>query len=156
MRAAVLLSLVWFAGCASTAPPVWPGPGWQIGGNAEFREAVQTLAGSEAVDCGLHEMSRPLDPVMQRRAHACVSAALRGEGAFKFGTARVPADSFVTEVLVRAGDGKLWFLVYDWIPIENYAAQFNSICSNASVDRKTLYVDAGQCKEYSQGALKLP
>jgi len=156
MRAAAVLSLAWLTGCASTTPPIWPGPGWQMGGNAEFRAAVARLAEGATIDCGMHEMGRPLDPAVRRRVHDCVSRALRGNEAFKFGTARMPLDSFVTEVLVRSSDGKLWFLVYDWIPIEEYVTQWNATCSTASVDRKTLYVDAAQCKEHSEGPLTLP
>lgn len=43
--------------------------------------------------------------------------------AFRYGSVRIPMDSYATEVLVRSADGSLWLLVHD-VMIDGEAPQF--------------------------------
>ena len=53
----------------------------------------------------------------------CARDAFATGHAFRYGSVRIPVDSYATEVLVRSKDGALWLLVHD-VMIDGEAPQF--------------------------------
>ena len=153
MRRAIFLPIFLIATWASGSEPV--AQGWQCVGNQDLTEAIEALVGPDAVDCGFYQMGRKLDSAVQRRAYECVRRAVRARKPFKFGTVRIPVDSAVTEILARSADGKLWFVVYDFM-FDEGATQWNATCDSAGVDRESLYVDSEHCEKHSVGPLMKP
>ena len=128
---------------------------WDCAGNQELATAIEKLVGPNVVDCGFHDLSEKIPARVRRQAHDCVSTAMHERRAFKFATISVPLDSIVTEVLVRAPDGKLWMIVVDQM-FDEQPTQWNAVCERASVDQRTLYLDRNEsCVEYSGGPLVL-
>jgi hypothetical protein len=154
MRPAWLAGLVAFVGWVAAAEPAREG--WGCMGNLRLATTIDQLTGPGAIDCGFHEIGRPLKYSAKRKANDCLRKALRGHKPFKFGTVRVPLDSIVTEVLVRSADGKLWMIVVDEM-FDEQPTQWNAICREVRVDTDTLYLDGNEsCEEYSGGTLYLP
>jgi hypothetical protein len=141
MRRAWLSSLLVLAGWAAAGAP--GGLGWECGGNQGLANAIEKLAGPNAVDCGFHEMIGKTSFRARRLAHECVGRALQDHRPFKFATSRIPLDSFVTEVLVRSAEGKLWIIVIDEM-IGEQPTQWTAVCKHVSVDRRTLYLDRNE------------
>src|SRR5262245_57997208 len=130
-------------GCA--AAPILDRPNhgaWQPMGYAGFSESIDALVGSTAIDCGfLNMLDTKTTDAMKRRASDCVQAAMSGGQPFKFGTVRVPIDSYAYEVLARSSTGELWQITYDQMLLEEDGAQqWNKVCKSATLERGTLFL----------------
>jgi hypothetical protein len=104
----VFMSLV---ACAST--PTFPAPSWDGCHCTQLDEISRKLAGPAMTDCGFFDLT---EDSSHQRLHAgmrCARRAFGGTGAFRYGSVRIPIDSYATEVLVRALDGSLWLLTRD-------------------------------------------
>lgn len=138
------------AGAVAAEPDAWLNVGYK-----GFGESIAALAGSGAVDCGFVNLlgeSRP-KRAQRKRAIACVRDASSRGVPFKFGTLRVPIDSYVHEVYVRTAAGERWKIVYDIMIDGDAPQQWNATCKDISVDPKTLYLNGTECVEKSTGRL---
>jgi len=153
MRLAALVSSLLLCACA-TAGTEPSGNAWSLSGYEGFVESIDAFVGPSAVDCGFFNLieGKPA-PAVRRRAHACVKSAIASGLAFKYGTKRLPIDSYATEIVVRAADGKFWMIVFDVMIDGEAAQQWNRICQAVAVDPKTMIIDARECVENSTGKL---
>jgi hypothetical protein len=144
------------AGCAAPPPRVENHP-WKPMAYVGFAESIDRLAGPGAVDCGMynllgHEVTRKA----KRIAFDCVQAALGSRTPFKYGTLRIPIDSFATEVLVRSAEGTLWLIGHDQMIDDDTGEtqqQWNQECHSTYVDRHTLIISREDCRLRSEGQL---
>jgi hypothetical protein len=102
-----LLALT-LAACAS-APP----PSWRECHCDSIEERARNLAGSGMIDCGFVNLIEDRSRETLRAGMRCARHAFESSTAFRYGSIRIPVDSYATEVLVRAADGSLWLLTYD-------------------------------------------
>lgn len=119
-----------------------------------FVESVDALVGPKATDCGF--IDRRNDKVVEGRLRAaadCVSAALGGRQAFKFGT--IPPDSNVVYVLLRSASGELWQVRYErsLSKREVVETQLNQKCRNMTFDVGALIFQGIDCSFVSNGGL---
>jgi len=152
MRLTMLVSSVLLCSCATSATQP-TGQAWSSSGYAGFAASIDAFVGP-AVDCGFFDLigGKPALAV-RRQVHACVGRAITAGVPFKYGTRRLPLDSFATEVIARTADGKLWMIVFDIMIDGDAAQQWNQTCQTVAVDPRTLIVDAQGCVENSTGPL---
>src|SRR5262245_8547732 len=112
MRVAWILPLV-FGSCLAAEPGSAKLP-WEPTGYQGFVESIEALVGPDAIDCGFHNLlDEKLTEAARAQAYRCVRDALKGNRPFKFGTLRIPVDSYGYEVLVRSPRGELWCVTFD-------------------------------------------
>ena len=75
------------------------------------------------IDCGFVSLVADQPREELRTGMRCARQAFGTSAAFRFGSVRIPMDSYATEVLVRRADGSLWLLVHD-VMIDGDAPQF--------------------------------
>ena len=150
MRAAWLLTLM--SGVCVAAPPV---SHWEPRGYQGFTESIDALVGPDALDCGfLNLLDEKLSETSKRAAYQCVQSALSGKRAFKFGTLRIPADSYGYEILARTPQGELWRVTFDLMLTDDESGQqWNQVCKAASID-KQLIVHGKDCVNKPDGRLQ--
>ena len=126
-----LLTLPAFAiaisGCVSL--PVSP-PGansWQDQCYTGFAQAVSSIAGDSAIDCGF--LSSGVSKGERSATAACAKDAAASDRPFKFGYAGFGTDSFFCDVAIRNADGQLISFAYD----SDVTGQWNSSDGNAAV-----------------------
>jgi hypothetical protein len=128
---------------------------WAPLGYDGFSESIDLLVGSSAVDCGFVNLLETPNAATRHRAYDCVRTALKNGQPFKFGTLRIPIDSYAYEVLARTPTGELWQITYDRMLVaEEGQQQWNRICKSARVDRRTLVMMAENCVSKPDGILK--
>ena len=142
--------------CVAGEPPRTGHP-WEPAGYQGFVESIDALVGPEAVDCGfLNLLEDSTSQEARSRAHRCVRTALKGKQPFKFGTLRIPIDSYAYEVIARSSRGELWQVTFDLMLTDDESGQqWNRICRAASVDRKTLTIHGTDCVSQPDGRLTL-
>ena len=100
-------------GCASE-PPKTSYPEWGEVGYNGFTDYVDRKAGPSAINCGFFEtFDRRAPRPYKVPGFDCVQYAIKNQLPFKFGTVRIPIDSYAYEVLVRDESGNFWEIVYD-------------------------------------------
>jgi hypothetical protein len=107
------------------------------------------------VDCGFVNLLETPGDAIRRHAYDCVRKALKSGRPFKFGTLRIPIDSYAYEVLARTPTGELWQITYDRMLVaEEGEQQWNRVCKSARIDRHTLVMRAEDCVSKPDGTLK--
>jgi hypothetical protein len=125
---------------------------WDRIGNQPFRLRLDRLAGEHAVDCGYLALTRK-PPRRERRAVLeCIAGAQRRGEAFKFATSRMPGDSITDEVYVQTATGQAWMLVYDQMPLDDFAKYWVRSCEAVEVDRATLIISGKGCSDHMDGS----
>jgi hypothetical protein len=153
MRRVVLALPILLCSCA-TADMQPAGREWSASGYEGFAESIDVLVGPAVVDCGFFDLigDKPA-PAVRRQAFTCVDGAIKSGKAFKYGTQRLPMDSYATEVIARTPDGKLRMIIFDVMIDGEAPQQWNRICEKVSVDPRTLIIEGEGCVEYSTGRL---
>jgi hypothetical protein len=117
--AAPLLAMALVA-CASAPPSP---QSWEGCGCSWLEQQARELAGPGMIDCGFVNVIAGRSRAELRAGMRCARRAFGRSAAFRFGSVRIPIDSYATEVLVRRADGSLWLLVHD-VMIDGEAPQF--------------------------------
>ena len=156
MRLVAVMSSMLLCSCVTAgSQPI--GKAWTSAGYEGFAESIDALVGPGFVDCGFFILvaDKPASAV-RRQARACVERAISAGQTFKYGTERLPMDSYATEVIARTADGKLWKIVFDIMIDGEAAQQWNQICQSVAVDSRTMIIDASGCIENTTGRLVSP
>ena len=152
MRLVAPMSSLLLCACATGAQSA--GDAWASQGYSGFAGSVDSLVGPDAVDCGFFDLMKDLPSrKIRRQAEQCVNNAVRDGRNFKFGTLRLPMDSYATEVIARTADGKLWSIVFDVMIDGDAPQQWNRICQEVGIDRATMIITTEGCVEHSNGTL---
>jgi len=155
MRLMILASSLLLCACAANgARPT--GQNWSSAGYQGFAASIDSFVGP-AIDCGFFNLlvDKPASAV-RRQARACVERAIAAGLPFKYGTERLPIDSYATEVIARTPDGKLWMIVFDVMIDGDAPQQWNQVCRTVAVDTRTMIINAQGCEEQSSGRLVTP
>ncbi len=137
-----------FAGCA-TAPDPGQYQNWQNVGYDGFAESIDIVAGSNARDCGFYNlMNKDARKAARQVGLGCAEQAFSEGVAFKFGTVRLPIDSYAYEVLIRSPDGENWLIVYDIIVDGTDPQIWFKKCESIAFPRRNGFYEGKDCIEY--------
>jgi hypothetical protein len=153
MRFVALVSSMLMSSCA-TAGTQSIEQAWASSGYRGFVESIDAFVGPGLVNCGFFNLieGKPASAA-RRQAHTCVKRAIAAGQTFKYGTTRLPIDSYATEVIARTADGRLWMIVFDVMIDGEAPQQWNRVCQSVAVDPRTMIIDARNCVENSTGRL---
>lgn len=103
--------------CATSQQTTPDGSAWTSFAYEGFGAKVERLAGTDAIDCGVINRVNKNDPVNKgnsvRKARACVEESVANGVPFKYGTVRIPLDSYLFEALVYTPSKEYWIVHYD-------------------------------------------
>lgn len=103
--------------CATSQQTTPDGRAWAFFAYEGFGAKVERLAGTDAIDCGVINQVNKSDPVNKgnsvKKARACVEKSVAGRVPFKYGTVRIPLDSYLFEALVYSPTNEYWIVHYD-------------------------------------------
>ena len=139
MRVAITLLTCGLAGCAGAPYSKEPWP-------TIFAEDLRHIAGESFADCGFHDLlNRKPSRAERRDVLACLEGARRAGKSSRFGTFRLPIDSYAWEVYLRTTNGDAWMLVVDQMVDEESAQYWVLKCREVEVDRATLVLRREDC-----------
>jgi len=148
MRILVCSLVILFSGCV-TNPESYEFADWGDVGYDGFVNSIDTVAGAGAQNCGFFNLI--LD---EGRAKAgsegikCARQAYNEGTPFKFGTVRIPTDSYAYEVLVRSSAGDNWLIVYDIIVDGTDPQIWFKKCESIKFRSSNLAYEGQNCAEY--------
>lgn len=112
-RALLIPAFILLSSCAA-APNEFEFPSWGDTGYDGFVESIDIVAGSAAVNCGFFDLVNLEGDASNRDDGLdCALRSYRSGLPFKYGTVRLPEDSYAWEILVRSPEGENWLIVYD-------------------------------------------
>ena len=133
-------------GCAAE-PPRLDYPPWDEVGYVGFRDYVDRKAGPAALNCGFFEtMNRRRQRSYEVPGFSCVGHAVRNGIPFKYGTVRIPEDSYAFEVLVRDANGHYWDITYDVMLDGDAPQQWVKRCEVVKLDRRFSTYEVNGCE----------
>jgi hypothetical protein len=74
---------------------------------------AQQIASPGMVDCGFVNLLEDSSRRSLRAGMSCARQAFESNLPFRYGSLRIPHDSYATEILLRTADGTLWLLTTD-------------------------------------------
>ncbi len=118
--------------------------GWVVTG---VTENVEKLAGSEAIDCGFHDLLTEKGKGTMLYGIECVRRAILHDRSFMYGINRIPLDSVATEILIRTSDGKYWTIVYDLEFDSDKPQLWVHSCKSVKLHKKSGTYEGKKCIE---------
>ncbi len=117
-----------------------------------FSKKIDRIAGNDAIDCGFYDrMLRDSESLKRKRRGLsdCVKNSIKAGRSFKFGSVRIPADSYVYEVLVLSPEKEYWTITFDLMLDGSNAIHWVKRCDSVNVDVKSLSYKGEGCREVS-------
>lgn len=116
MKALYLLPItITLAACATSVTQ--DRSAWTSFAYEGFGNKIERLAGAEANHCGVINQVSKSDPINKgasvKQGRACVIKSITEDKPFKFGTVRIPIDSYLFEALVYTPEKEYWIVHYD-------------------------------------------
>lgn len=101
--------------CAS---PVTQSPSaWNDFGYEGFGQKIERLAGPKAIHCGVMNLVNKKDPgnrgASVEQGRKCIADSMAAGVPFKYGSVRIPIDSYLFEALVYTPTKEIWIVHYD-------------------------------------------
>lgn len=146
----VLLVTVLLSGCSVV--DIYEQGLWPQYAYPGFSEKIDRIAGSGAIDCGFYDrVSRDSDSLKKERSGLsdCVVKSIEKGRTFKFGSVRIPTDSYAYEVLVLSPDNEFWTITFDLMLDGSNAIHWVKRCEWVNVDIKSLSYKGDVCREVS-------
>lgn len=116
MKARIFLTTLVLTACTA-APVTQNSIAWRDFAYEGFGEKVNRLAGDEAIHCGVVNLVNTNDPTNKGasldQGKACIARAIAAGQPFKFGTVRIPLDSYLFEAVVGTSQNEFWIVHYD-------------------------------------------
>tara|TARA_R110002049_G_scaffold308955_1_gene515169 strand:- start:1456 stop:1935 length:480 start_codon:yes stop_codon:yes gene_type:complete len=148
MRLLAISIIALTVGCVST-PEIDEYLDWQNVGYDGFAKSIDTVAGDGAKNCGFFSvMSRDGRKASERFGIECAKNAYEQGFAFKFGTVRLPIDSYAHEVLVHSSAGENWLIVYDIIVDGSDPQIWFQKCESVTFPIRGVAYEGHNCVEY--------
>lgn len=152
MRSTLLVStaLILIACTSSPKPNTSP---WQDFGYDGMAEKINRIAGTGSINCGIRNHIDPDDPVNSimtpEQSTACVKKAIESKAPFRYGSIRIPTDSYLFEALVLSDSMEYWTIKYDYMIDGSSHQHIIQRCNSIAVDFKNMSYSGKDCHDVS-------
>lgn len=113
----LLLTATMFTACTSQPEKEIDTSPWEAFGYKGMAGKINRLAGSNSLNCGIRNHLTANDPVNKQMTPAdsrtCVKTAIQSKTPLRYGSIRIPTDSYLFEALVLTDTGEYWLINYD-------------------------------------------
>lgn len=149
----LLLATTLFIACTSQPVKQVDTSPWEAFGYKGMAEKINRLAGTNSINCGIRNHLEANDPVNTQMtptdSRACVKAAIQSKTPFRYGSIRIPIDSFLFEALVLTNTGEYWLINYDSMIDGSGSLHDIDRCESMNFDYTTMSYSGLQCKSIS-------
>lgn len=156
MRVALSIALLTslLASCTTPAVKAPDKSPWEAFGYKGMAEEVNLLAGDESLNCGIHNRLNTSDPVNSHMTQAdskqCIKNAISTQTPFRYGSVRIPIDSYLFDALVLSKPGQYWIVKYDAMLDGASAQRFIERCGSIRVNYDTLQYQGISCQKVDE------
>lgn len=138
---------------ACTTTPVPNTSSWQDFGYEGMAEKINRISGPSAINCGIRNHIDPSDPVNSlatpAQSRACIKSAIESKTPFRYGSIRIPTDSYLFEALVLSETLEYWIIKYDYMIDESGHSHHIQRCKSVTVDYDNLSYTGNECHDVS-------
>lgn len=126
---------------------------WQAFGYKGMAGKINRLAGVASFNCGIRNYLEPNDPVNTHMSpadsRACIKQSILSKTPFRYGSIRIPIDSFLFDALVLSSTGEFWAVRYDTMLDGTGNSHFIERCKSVKVDYSKLTYEGVDCQPVS-------
>lgn len=149
----VILTAATLAACTTHTVKEPDKTAWQAFGYKGMAAKINRLAGSNSFNCGIYNKLEPNDPVNKQMSvadsRACIKQSLNSKIPFRYGSIRIPTDSYLFDALILSSTGEFWTVRYDTMLDGSGSAHFIERCNSVKVDYSDLTYEGVDCKPVS-------
>lgn len=142
-----------FTACTSQPAKQVDTSPWKTFGYEGMAEKINRLASSNSLNCGIRNHLEASDPVNTQMTPAdsrtCVKAAIQSKTPFRYGSIRIPIDSFLFEALVLTNTGEYWLINYDSMVDGSGSLHDIERCEAVNFNYKTMTYSGVNCEPIS-------
>ncbi|MET0355689.1 MAG: hypothetical protein ABW044_02870 [Cellvibrio sp.] len=137
---------------ACTSAPVKPSntSNWVDFGYEGMAAKINRLAGVGSINCGIRNHIEPDDSVNKlltpNESKACVKAAMKANTPFRYGSIKIPTDSYLFDALVLSSNGEFWTIKYDYMLDGSGNHHVIQRCKSASVEYAEMIYRGTDCQ----------
>lgn len=146
----IAIFIVLLTACSTTAVKEPETSPWVAFGYRGMAGEVNRLAGKESLNCGIHNHLDVNDPVNSHMtiadSRACIKSAIGTQTPFRYGSVRIPLDSYLFDALVLTASGEYWSIKYDSMLDGSDAQRFIERCDDVKIDYKSLQYEGIGCE----------
>lgn len=151
MRAlAIICSAVVLAACTPQVVKQWDTSPWKAFGYKGMAAKINRLAGIDSLNCGIHNKLESNDPanshMTQTDSRDCVKQSILTKTPFRYGSIRIPTDSYLFDVLVLSSTGEYWTVRYDAMLDGSGSAHFIERCNSVKINYSDLTYEGVDCQ----------
>lgn len=150
---AVLLTVIMSTACTSQPAKQVDTSPWEAFGYEGMAGKINRLASSSSLNCGIRNHLEASDPVNKHMTPAdsrtCVKAAMQSKTPFRYGSIRIPIDSFLFEALVLTNTGEYWLINYDSMIDGSGSLHDIKRCESVNFNYKTMTYSGLNCEPVS-------
>lgn len=114
---------------------------------------INRLAGSNSINCGIRNHVEASDPVNTHMtptdSRACVKAAIQSKTPFRYGSIRIPIDSYLFEAAVLTKSGEYWLINYDSMVDDSGSLHDIARCKSINFDYAAMIYSGINCEPVS-------
>lgn len=147
MKYLFLSIAVTICGCASNTIENIDFKEWYPIGYEGFLESINLSSGSNVENCGFHDLMTEEGKKSVEYGYKCARQNANAGKPFKFGTVRLPIDSFAFEILIGTADSEYWLVVYDVMIDGDAPQQWAKKCNSIKFSRKNQDYEGKRCGE---------
>ena len=146
----LFVAAVTLVACATPAMKEADTSVWEAFGYEGMADEINRLAGASSVNCGIRNYLESGDPVNAHmspvESRACIKQSIHTKTPFRYGSIRIPIDSFLFDALVLSEAGEFWTIRYDVMVDGTHNANFIERCKSVRVDYSRLAYEGIDCK----------
>ncbi|WMS89018.1 hypothetical protein [Pleionea litopenaei] len=128
--------ILFLFGCSSSLLFSEKNNNWNPMGYDGFSNKLNELSGVDAINCGFFDLTErnPSSIAASKLGYRCAREASEKGLPFKFGTKRIPTDSYAYEVLILTPDKHYWLVTLDvMLGRVDATQQWNKKCKSVMI-----------------------
>lgn len=121
---------------------------WTKMGYEGFSSKINAMSGHNSLDCGFYNLIESIPSLVDvtiEQGFQCAREASKQGVPFKFGTKRIPTDSYAFEVLYSTPEKEYWLVTLDVMLTNGEMQQWNKKCKNVLFKGKSY--EGVECEE---------
>ena len=149
----ILLTIFLLSACSSQSTKRFHTSAWEDFGYEGMAGKINRLAGTTSANCGIRNHLASNDPVNKQmsvaQSRSCIKTAIKQQTPFRYGSIRIPIDSFLFSALVLSQTGEFWLIDFDSM-IDGSGSLHNiKKCSSVQIDYLYITFNGTDCQPVS-------
>lgn len=147
------LTIFLLSACYHSTKPANTLP-WENFGYMGMANKINNLAGAASINCGIRNYLSKDDPVNTQISPSdskyCIKNAIETNTPFRYGSIRIPVDSFLFQALVLSSKGEFWLIQYDSMVDGSSSLHDIQRCKSVNIDYAKITYSGNECLVVSE------